>query len=125
MFRAKKNQNPNLKNSYFNYSYAIMQLIEPGFQYDVEVALTEETFLNDFVCLYTKFFDQYENKFNFKVKIRNLLRPTNHNIVNDLIKYLSDFSRDYCQYLYFWQFKNAKKAEENVEEEIPIETDNP
>lgn len=59
----------------------------------------------------------YEDKFQFKVKIRNLLRPTNviyiintqHNIVNDLIKYLADFSRDYSQHIYLWQLKETRK----------------
>lgn len=93
-----------------------MKLIQPNFVFEAEPNLNDETFLNDFVCLYTKFFDFYDTKFQFKVKIRNLLRPTNvihyfkqHNIVNDLIKYLSDFSRDYCQHIYLWQFKNLRK----------------
>lgn len=34
-----------------------------------------------------------------------------HNILNDMIKYLADFSRDYIQHIYLWQVKTAKKLE--------------
>lgn len=95
-----------------------MRIIDPSFIFEAEPNLSDETFLNDFVCLYTKFFDNYEDKFQFKVKVRNLLRPTNvydrlfqHNILNDMIKYLADFSRDYIQHIYLWQVKTAKKLE--------------
>ena len=54
-----------------------MRIIDPSFIFEAEPNLSDETFLNDFVCLYTKFFDNYEDKFQFKVKVRNLLRPTN------------------------------------------------
>ena len=54
-----------------------MRVIDTEFTFDAEPNLSDETFLNDFVCLFTKFFDTYEDKFQFKVKIRNLLRPTN------------------------------------------------
>lgn len=36
-----------------------MKIIEPSFVFEGEPNLTDETFLNDFVCLYTKFFDMY------------------------------------------------------------------
>lgn len=105
MFRAKKSLPLSIKKSYLDYSYAIMREIEPSFQYHEQSPLTDETFLNEFVCLYTSFFDQFESKFSFKTKMRSLLRPTNHNIVNDLIKYLSDFSKDYSQHIFFWAIK--------------------
>ena len=37
----------------------------------------EDNFLNDFVGLYRHFFFKYEEMFNFKLKIQNLIRPTN------------------------------------------------
>lgn len=54
-----------------------MRIIDNEFMFDLEPNLSDESFLNDFVCLFTKFFDSYENKFQFKIKIKNLLRPTN------------------------------------------------
>lgn len=61
-----------------------MKIIDPHFLFELEPNFNDETFLNDFVCLYTKFFNHYEDKFQFKVKIRNLLRPTNVTIRNIL-----------------------------------------
>ena len=111
MLRSKKNLLPHQKISYLKHSHAIMQVIQPNFLYEFRSLEMEEDFLNEFVCIFTAFFAQYERTFNFKIKIRNMLRPTNQNIVTDLVKYLLDFSRDYSQHLYFWQLKNEKKLQ--------------
>lgn len=46
-------------SNFYRYSYEIMKIIDPKFHFEFEPNLSDETFLNDFVCLYTKFFDNY------------------------------------------------------------------
>lgn len=57
-----------------------MTLLEPTFEFKESKNLDED-FLNDFVHLYTSFFNHFETKFTFKTKIKNFLRPTNVNWV--------------------------------------------
>ena len=46
-------------SNYFKYCYDIMRIIDMDFSFDLEPNLSDQTFLNDFVCLFTKFFDSY------------------------------------------------------------------
>lgn len=54
-----------------------MKKISPDFKHEMCPERLDENFLNDFVGLYRHFFFQFEEMFNFKLKIQNLIRPTN------------------------------------------------
>jgi hypothetical protein len=54
-----------------------MKQINPLFQHEMDLDKLEDNFLNDFVGLYRQFFHEYEEMFNFKLKLQNLIRPTN------------------------------------------------
>lgn len=54
-----------------------MRLINPQFQHDLNIDRLDDNFLNDFVGLYRHFFYKFEEMFNFKLKLQNLIRPTN------------------------------------------------
>lgn len=56
----------------------MMKIIDHTFDTTLSTSYqSDETFLNDFVGLYRTFFDRFESKFTFKIKLQNLLRPTN------------------------------------------------
>lgn len=54
-----------------------MRLINPQFQHELNMDRLDDNFLNDFVGLYRHFFYKFEEMFNFKLKLQNLIRPTN------------------------------------------------
>lgn len=54
-----------------------MREINPNFKHELNTDKLDENFLNDFVGLYRHFFSKYEETLNFKVKLQNLIRPTN------------------------------------------------
>jgi hypothetical protein len=58
-------------------SYEIMRKINPDFRHEMALDRLEDHFLNDFVGLYRHFFFQFEEVFNFKLKLQSLIRPTN------------------------------------------------
>ena len=65
----------------------MMKIIDPTFSTSlVSSSQSDENFLNDFVGLYRTFFDRYESKFTFKIKLQNLLRPTNVKILVILVQ---------------------------------------